>query len=146
MAETKYTGYISCYNNAGARFEFSANGINKAVEYIESLFTGDTTGFDWDRYPGQIHYISFKSETAKHDRYIYTKEPYCPDKYPVKSFAQCIKENFDLKKQNEVLLAAMLKIRSAYDWVHDLAGQVSNEAVKEYDKLYNHSGEALNNH
>lgn len=144
MKETKYTGYIRCYNNVGARFQFSANGIDKAMEYVESLFTGDVMGFDWDGYPGQIHYVSFKSETAKLDRYVYNKEPYSPEKCPVKSFAQCIKENFTLCRLLESLTPGGSEFANdpqrCAEWVKEQMAGWPKEIVAlkaEKDKLSN---------
>lgn len=78
-----YKGFISCYNNAMAHFDFEADSFALAKDHIVHLINDREmlNGLDWNKYPGQIHYIRFKREGTVKDTYIYNMVKYNPIDY-----------------------------------------------------------------
>ena len=74
-----YEASVSCYNNAYCKFEFHADSAELARAHIEHIInSGETSGFDWGKEPGQIHYIDYRKKGNKKWIYVYTTQKYIP--------------------------------------------------------------------
>lgn len=102
-----YEAFVSCYNDAFAALEFYADSAALANEYITKLLEDDNmkVTLEWDKFPGQIHYIRYKKKGNINSKYLYTKKEFTKQAAQP-SFSEIYKrwnEYDKLKEDNEIL-------------------------------------------
>lgn len=136
--QLNYEASISCYNNAYATFEFYAESAELAKSHVEHIVNNNLLeGFDWNKEPFLIHYISYRKKGNKKHIYVYTNAQWQKSP-PDKTIPEYYKENAILKAEVERLKAnketAML-LALEFGFKQCEKGENLNGAFLNYNKL-----------
>lgn len=73
-----YEAEISCCNGAWAKFFFHADSATLARDHVQHIVNcDDVVGFDWNKHPGQIHYIHYRKKgNIRGGKFIYNPKPF----------------------------------------------------------------------
>ena len=140
-----YEAIIICYNNAIARFEFHADSAALANDHVKQLVEDDNMkcSFEWNMFPGQIHYIRYKKKDNLNYKYCYTIKDFERPQPELPCFSEVYKkwnEYDELKEERDLLIEALKNILSEFE---DKSVQMKTPIA--YFRHFNKAEELLNN-